>query len=154
MADVREAVLARLLAIVDGIDGVVHAARNDPNISEDKLPAIIIFDGDEEADQNATESNAPGLVPNIVHMTPQVSVKILDSTEDVGSSLNVFRAAMIKAVLNDTALHALIGSVPGRRSSGNVRYQGLTPAISEGRMIIGQMNTHFRISYVLDPRAL
>ena len=47
--DRREDILARLLAIASGIDGVTRAYRNKDEIPETSRPAIVILDGDEAA---------------------------------------------------------------------------------------------------------
>lgn len=153
MSDKREAILVRLLAIAESLDGIVYAARNDINIGEEQLPAAIVLDGEEEVDDNQLRRNVPGLAPMLVHMTPTVSLWVSENATQVGSALNSLRAALLRAVLSDAALAALAG-VGGGRSSGAVRYLGCAPGMQEGRTIIGNIVSRFRITYVLDPNEL
>ena len=48
MVDTREDVLARLLEVVATIPNIKSAQRNNLDITEEQLPAAIVFDGDEE----------------------------------------------------------------------------------------------------------
>lgn len=153
MSDKREAILARLLTIAAGLDGIVYAARNDINIGEEQLPAAIVLDGEEEVDDDLLRRNVPALAPMLVHMTPLVSLWVSESTAEVGSALNALRAGLIRAVLSDSELAALAGA-GGGRSSGAVRYLGCTPGMQEGRAVIGNIVPRFRISYLLDPSEL
>ena len=59
MVDVREDILARLLEIMATIPNIRSAARNNVDIPEDKLPAAIVFDGDEETDGGTDMSRRP-----------------------------------------------------------------------------------------------
>lgn len=153
MSDVREEILARLLEVVSAVDGITYGQRNDLNLSEQSLPAVILIDGSEDVDVNVLDKNIPGLAKMPVHMEPQINVVLQDKVANVGSLLNYFRAKVIKAVLNDATLIASTGP-GGSRSVGNIRYLGCAPAVQEGRMLQGQMIFKFRFTYVLDPSVL
>lgn len=151
--DRRELILKRLLAIADGIEGIDAATRNDPALQDIDLPCITLFDGDEETAAATGDDNRPGHMPTMVHMAPQLSIVLQDNVADSGASLSAFRTKLVNAVLFDEQLAALAGK-GGRRGHGNVRYAGSSQSVVEGRLIVGRLNTHFRISYVLDPANL
>ena len=51
MPDIREDILARLVAIAAEVPGVVIAGRNRVALSETARPAIIVLDADEAAEE-------------------------------------------------------------------------------------------------------
>jgi hypothetical protein len=144
--DKREAILAQLILICQSIEGIVKVTRNQGNISEEQRPAIVILDGDEEADENDTGRGRPAAAPNLVTMTPQVSVLLGSLTENVGTELNGFRAKVIKAILGDNDLAAIVGSNGG---GGESRYRGCATSTSSGRQMEGEMGMFFSFRYNL-----
>lgn len=143
--DTREQILARLLVIVQGVSGIATAARNALDISETKLPAIVIHDGDEEAHDN---SQAVGLAGNVVTMTPQISILIGDTTDNIGTTANSFRAAVQKAILSDATLTELCGRV---RPAG-ARYVSSSFTLFDGTDA-AEVTLQIAISYWFNPRA-
>jgi hypothetical protein len=148
MTDKREAILQRLVEIAAGIDGVVTAVRNQDEISEHARPAIAVFDADEAADEQAWQHGHPGRAPNIVEMTPDVVILLGALPERVGTALNELRAALVKTVLTDAQLIALVGS------NGRTRYAGCSTHLRHGRSIEGAMAVQFAFAYVLRPSEL
>ena len=152
MADVvddkREDILVRLLAVLTGVAGVKTAERNVKVLDDWVLPAGVLLDGDEQADEGAFGRNRPGETPNLVHMSPQVFVKIADNVPDVGTALNVFRRRVIKAVLFDPGLKTLTGP------NGAICYEGLGTALAAGRTMLGEAAFTFTLTYVLKPADL
>lgn len=154
MSDVREAILARLLEVVNAPAlGISYGQRNDLNLSEQNLPAAIVLDGPEDVDSNALDRRLPNLASMLVHMEPGINIVLQDKVANVGTLLNEVRVKIVNAILSDTALIALTG-VGGNRSVGSMRYLGCAPAVAEGRMLQGQMVLRFRISYVFKPSEL
>lgn len=147
MADVREQILARLLLIINGISGVQTSARNVDDLSEAKLPALVLHDGAEEAADNV---EAIGLAGNVVAMSVQISILLGDQPENVGTAANVFRAAVCKAVLGDSQLALLCRGIrlPG------ARYTGCALTTLDGRDIKAEMQVEFVVTYPFNPRAL
>lgn len=146
--DKREQILVRLVDIAATIPGINIAVRNQDELSERKRPAIAIFDADETADEASERQDHPGRVPNIVVMTPEVMILIGASPTAVGSSLNSLRAKLVKAVLTDAQLTALVGT------NGRVRYAGCSTHQGHGRSMEGFMGVHFAFAYVLRPEQL
>lgn len=149
MTDARELILARLVQIAEGIEGIKTVSRNPaPGLSEHMRPAILIYDGDEETVADERPGRRPPTVPKLVSMTPEVYIQLGDLPEDVGTSLNVFRAKYIKAVLTDIDMIALLGS------NGGMSYEGCSTALSRGRRVEGEVNPVFTFLYVLEPAKL
>ena len=117
MSDVREDILTRLLVLVAGIPNIRWAQRNNLDYPDDQLPAAMIFDGDEESDGAKDIGSArPGNRPYVVQMTPEII--IVEQSGLVEANLTTLRREVIKRVLNDAALIAIVGS------NGAIRYIG------------------------------
>lgn len=145
MADRREDILARLLVIASGIEGVKTARRNEISVSERSRPGIVILDADEVVESPATGSGKPARAPSIVSMTPEVVIQLADQSEDVGTQLNLYRMRWLSAVLNDAALLGLVGP------NGEVRYEGCATGLSRGRSMEGEMGIAIAFLYPLKP---
>ena len=146
--DKREQILQRLVEIAAAVPGINTAVRNQDELSERKRPAIAIFDADETADEASERQDHPGRAPNIVVMTPEVMILLGAAPATVGSSLNSLRAKLVKAVLTDAQLTALVGT------NGRVRYAGCSTHLGHGRSMEGFMGVHFAFAYVLRPEQL
>ena len=146
--DKREQILQRLVAVAAAVPGINTAVRNQDELSERKRPAIAIFDADESADEGSERQDHPGRAPNIVVMTPEVMILLGAAPTTVGSSLNSLRAKLVKAVLTDAQLTALVGT------NGRVRYAGCSTHLGNGRSMEGFMDVHFAFAYVLRPEQL
>jgi hypothetical protein len=81
-------------------------------------------------------------------MTPEVLILLGAVPETVGSALNALRANLIKAVLTDSQLTAMVGP------NGRVRYAGCSTHLGHGRSMEGFMGVHFAFAYVLRPEQL
>lgn len=149
MTDKREAILTRLVEIAKMVPGIAAVFRNTDEISEKQRPCILILDADEAADDSdpAGVSRRPH-GPRRVGMTPELYVMLGAKPEQIGTELNVFRAAILNAVLMDTALTDLIGT------NGDIRYEGCATALARGRMMEGEMGLSFTFTYVLRPDEL
>lgn len=148
MADVREDILARLEAIAGGIVGIATVVRNASSIDDLDLPAIVVMDADEQVMEGEPATGKPNYAPVKVIMTPEILIKVSGRPEDVGGDLNDFRAALIKAVLEDTTLAALA------TNGGRVKYLGCSTQLGVGRAQVGEMAVAFGITYVLRPPSL
>lgn len=141
MADVRENILARLLVVVAGIPNIRSAQRNNIEIPEDQLPAVIVFDGDEETDGAADRSARPSTRPYVVRMHPEII--IAQQADEVGSELTTLRRELIKRVLTDTVLNQQIGG------NGAIRYLGCQTDLGWGRSLQGALRAQFVFQYAL-----
>jgi len=147
MTDRREQICARLVEIARGL--VDRVGRNAPNITGRSEPAIVIWDGDEQADPS--DGRRPANVPIMVEMTPELRVLLGGMSEDVGTLLNGWRIEVIKAVIDDAVsggLRTIIGS------NGSVRYEGLSTGLAAGEQTQAWHGIRFAIRYPLIPAEL
>lgn len=145
MTDLREAILVRLLEVAQSVPGVEAAGRNLAGISEGRRPAIVIFDGDEGVEGSEVGGRRRPDSAAIVVMTPEVYVLASKRAEDIGAALNVLRRRVIRRVLTDVPLRALVGP------NGDLRYAGCGTALAAGRSMEGEMSLSFAFQYVLKP---
>lgn len=146
MADTRELILARLLTVVSGLAGVTTAARNLDDIEDIALPAVVLFDGAEEAAENPV---ATGLAGNVVTMQPSLLVLLGGTPEEIGTTINEWRAKVLKAVLGDATLATLCR---GARPAG-ARYVGCEVSLAAGSDSKAELTLTLAISYPFNPRA-
>ncbi|GEM_PF-1066707 len=148
--DRREAILVRLLEIAAAIEGINRAERNRPDISESSLPALVLHDGDEVAEERPSSgSGRQAPIPVRVVMTPPLILFVASGSATVGSEINAFRLKIIKAVLNDGAIQVLVGA------NGQIRYEGCAPlGLERGRAVEGSLVLNFSFRYPLVPSEL
>jgi hypothetical protein len=148
LADVREDILARLLVVVATIPNIRSAHRNNVDITEDQLPAVLVLDGDEETnDAQNRQSNSPVMV----QMTPEII--IAEQSDEVGSDLTTLRRELIKLVLLDTELNNLIAK-SSPRGNGAIRYLGCQTDLGWMRSLHGALRAQFLFKYTLRPEDL
>jgi hypothetical protein len=152
MVDTREDVLARLLEVVAAIPGMRSAHRNNVDITEDQLPAAIVFDADEETDDAQDTSMRPPNRPTLVRMTPEIVIAEKTAGQ-VGSELTVLRRELIKRVVFDTELNEQIVKT-GRYGNGAIRYLGCQTDVGWMRSMHGALRAQFMFKYVLKPDEL
>jgi hypothetical protein len=145
--DRREAILSRLVEIAGGLDGIVEARRNLPDVSEFRRPAIGIWDG-EEIGAETDPTIRPANTPRRIEIRPEIFILVSADAADLGPTLNRFRAALVKAVLTDAPLIALTENGRG------ARYLGCASGLARGRKVEGEMTLRFAIPYILNPAEL
>ena len=155
MVDVREDILARLLEVVATIPNIRSAHRNNIDISETRLPAVIVLDGDEESDGANDVSMKQPHRPYNVQMTPGIVVQVQDDNVVLGSIVTTFRREMIKRVLTDTELNQIVRtsvpSDPKMRGSGAIRYLGCQTDVGWTRTGYAALTAQFMFKYALKP---
>lgn len=145
--DKREAILARLVVLAATIVPEANVYRNQIDIPEKQRPAMVILDGDEEADQSAYGRRRPANGPVIMAMDPEIFLLLGGDSETVGTRLNEYRALVVKAVLEDASLLAL-------SHEGDIRFRGFTTGLAVGRSMEGEAGFGFTFNYVLRPNKL
>jgi hypothetical protein len=148
MIDVRENILARLVAIVDGVADFKEVYRNYVDLTEDDLPAAAVLDGDEETDDSADASMRPPNRPTLATMTPEIVV--FKIAPQVGPDISVLRRQLVKAVLYDTELNQQIVKT-GRYGNGAIRYLGCQTDLGWQRSMFGALKINLSIKYALKP---
>jgi hypothetical protein len=146
VTDVREDILARLLAVVASIPNIRSAQRNNVDIPEEQLPAALVFDGDEETDDASDLSMRPANRPTAVRMQPEIV--IAEQADEVGSDLTTLRRELIRRVLTDTVLNEQIVKT-GRFGNGAIRYLGCQTDLGWGRSLQGALRAQFMFKYSL-----
>ena len=144
---VREDILARLGVVASNVAGVVTTARNSDGVSDSQCPAIIIYDADEQADEQDPPSR-PANAPRRVSMSPEILVKVVSTPESVGSEMNNILAALQRAVMTDATLLALTAEGRG------IRYMGCATQLKIARAMSGDMGVSFMFTYYLKPDSL
>ena len=143
MADLREAILARLLAVVETVPNIRTVLRNYTDISDDRLPAALVLDGDEDVvSGNERSSRSPG-GPLVVEMTPEI--QIVEQSDTIGSDLTAFRGQLIKLVLFDATLLQQTGS------NGKISYLGCVSSFGWLERQYGALQMRFSFKYPLKP---
>lgn len=140
MSDMREEICKRLAVICATTGATVKRMAVDLHQSE--RPAIVVNDGDE-----AIELNKGGKAPLIVTLRPQL-VLIVTDADNPGAAINKLRAAVLKAVLTDDTLAALL------HPHGSIRYVGLEAGIDRGETNEAHMGLNFEVYYRLTPAEL
>lgn len=146
--DRREAIMVRLTELAATVAGVVKVTRNKLHISEEQRPAVALFDADEEADEGDMGRGRPPHAPNLVTMTPEITLLLGAAPENVGSDLNAFRVAFLKTVLLDATLITICGD------NGEIRYRGCATGLSQGRNMEAEMGLDISFRYPLFPTKL
>lgn len=153
MTDKRERILAQLLLVLKGVDGIKSAARNLDQIPEGARPAIVLLDGDEALPQSQGETTRSGKSPIVMQMQPVINVLVGDNDKDIGATINAIRASLITKVLTDTDLAAVVEADINRpnRQNGRVSYTGMLTRFSHSFEMDCDMQVNFAIQYALDP---
>ena len=141
MKDVREDILARLLVVVAGVPNIKTALRNNVDIQEELLPAVSVFDGDEETGGAEDRSARPAGRPYVARMMPEIVVS--EKHDGAGSELSAFRREIISRVLGDATLIAHVGG------NGAIRYIGCQTDFGWIRSQLNAMNVQFMFQYSL-----
>jgi hypothetical protein len=150
MVDVRENILARLLEVVAAIPNIRSAHRNNIDLPETQLPAVIVLDGDEESDGASDVSMKQPHRPYNVQMTPGIVVQVQDDNAVLGSIVTAFRGELIKRVLTDTELNEQIVKT-GRFGNGAIRYLGCQTDVGWTRTGYAALTAQFMFKYSLKP---
>jgi hypothetical protein len=150
MTDQREAILARLLALLGAVEGVASSVRNSLDVSKLQRPAVVVLDGAEQFVDTPMLSRGQ-VAPEIQRMDlmPLVAVHVrANNAVDAGTLLSLYRSRVVYAVLNDSTLISALGP------NGRIRYEGATvaPPAPEGNE--HRIDVHLAFNYVLRPADL
>lgn len=149
----REEVLTRLLDILNDpalVPDINSCVRNRGLLSNEQLPGIIMLDGDETSRKLADDRGRQRMSPVITVLHPQIFIVLKNKKPknvDVGTELNTYRGAIIKAISADAQLLALIGP------NGDITYDGCETDLKTGMPMEGEMMLAFSIACVLNPNA-
>ncbi len=141
MIDRRETILARLAAVIAGLD--VTAGRNRADVSESALPAIFLHDGLDANEDFPGSWRGPAVTKDMVKLEPQIIIAATGPAETIGATINGLRAQLLVAVLTDAELLAAVGA------NGQIRYVGCALTTEGGESREGQMEVKFGFRYLL-----
>lgn len=147
MADPREQILVRLLAVAAAVDTSFEARRNETLLSN-KQKYVVLLDGEENAVASDPTARRSALSPRRVEMTPEVQFRAQESAPEVGTVLNLVRAKLIDAVLADAQLLALT------QDGQSIRYEGSRMVVERGNSMDGGIGVAFTFTYVMRPGQL
>lgn len=144
--DVREAILARMLAVLQGIPGEDDVARNS-TVDDDgaSLQRISLLDGAEDIVPDEGLANRPALAQRLMRMYPLTLVGSAAKAKDVGSSISSRRAKIIQAIEGDSTLAGLTYKGKGGR------YVGIENTLALGILTFDQAALKFEFTYLLRP---
>lgn len=147
MSDKRPLILARLAVVVSEVDGMTAVARNVLTLPPvERLPAGIVNDGDELANEDDPHGRVPSMTPRIIRMRPQVIVAVEAEPENLSAELNSICRNVILDVLADDELLALTINRAG------IRYDGMETDLAMGRAMTGQASLMFTFTYRFNPQ--
>jgi hypothetical protein len=119
VADQREAILSRLVAICGGVSGIAAVGRNRLDVTGLARPAVVVLDGTETMVAQPEMLRRSEL--QRMELSPDMTVFVRgDDGGEAGVLLSRYRSAIVSAVLSDTALGDSVGK------TGRVRYEGCT----------------------------
>jgi hypothetical protein len=145
--DNRELILARMLAILEGLrdDGLfAFVGRNDIITAESKLPCALLLDGDETTNESGFGRNRPAHSPHVITMMPEVYILVNGDPAEVGEALNAYRQHVLYALLNDSTLANLV-------YNNDIRYEGAQSGLALGRSMAGEMGLNISLAYAFKP---
>lgn len=147
--DKRELILARLFMVLGAIPGVEQCVRNRAELPDEKRPAILMLDGNEES--RDTLPGVPPISPMLVSLEPEIYLSMKSAKPDnvgIGQALNAFRVLILKAITTDAVLLSLIGT------NGKIQYNGCITDLARGRAMDGEMALTIAFVYILKPTEL
>ena len=144
MIDRRESILARLVVLMGTVKGIERVYRNNPNPNEGQMPAVVIFDADEEvAPVPETHHYKGATAPQIVIMRPEIFICLSERASDAGTRLNELRAAIYKAIVSDATLVSLVGT------NGRINFHAVRTGFAVGRSLAAELKLEIAFTYVL-----
>lgn len=148
MTDKREDILERLVDISAATAGVTYAVRNVLDLTESRMPAVVVLEGNEEPSEAVEPRRRNPQAPIVMTMVPELCIVDTRPSDELGTNLNTIRAALIKAVYEDSQLRTILGT------NGWLTYRGLESDLGIGRAMLGRMSLRFAITYVIYPDQL
>ncbi len=124
MADTREDILARLVAICTATSGVAAVIRNSLDVAKLNRPAVVILDGAEQLlDRPLSGRGQVAWEVQRMNLTPLIAVHVrANNAVDAGTLMSLYRSRVLAAILNDSTLITTLGT------NGAIQYEGATVA--------------------------
>lgn len=148
MAD-RETILVALFAAVsstvEDADEDIHFERNrNAPVEEAKLPAVILWDGDES--QVIGAGPAIGRNPLLImEMRPEVWGFVSDAKANIGTTCNNLLRRVLRAIYSNTALAAAVGNMT------DVNVSSISTGLGKGKKATADFGIQLLIRYNFHP---
>jgi hypothetical protein len=147
VADEREIILSRLVALCGEVDGVQAVVRNTLDVAALARPAVVIHDGTELLASAPDDIRARNSSVQIMEMSPLLMVIVRGGgAADPGVIMSLYRSQIVAGILRDSAILAAIGT------NGRVRYEGCAVAVpdAEAQEHRIELSLTFRYPFRLD----
>lgn len=141
----REEILARLLAILNGVADIKTVERNLDEFPEAVRPIALLLDGGEEVAPEFQRPWVKGRAWTIVDMAPLIIVSMGGTPEEVGTDINELMARVITAVMTDDELQTIL------TTNGSVVYVATDDRLNHSLAMDCDLQIRFRIRYPLLP---
>lgn len=148
--DRRELVFDRLQTLIIDTREFKSVVRNRGLLQNEALPAIIILDGDEAIKNQTLGKGRPRLATSITILRPEIFILAKDKrpgNAQIGTTLNYYRAIIIRAIAADTELLDLLGP------NGELTYDGCETDLKSGMTMEGEMKLAFSLACPMNPNA-
>jgi hypothetical protein len=159
--DKRETINENIVRCLGTVITPAAVYRNRAEFDEKKYvpPFLVYLDGTERKllDPNTTRRDGArgghlGVPPMIMEMLPQIFLimapKLLDKAAEYGPEISDWRMKVLKAIIKDDVLLAILGA------NGGIDYRGMETDMQTGRTMEGQLQFTFAFRYVLNPSDL
>jgi hypothetical protein len=114
----------------------------DPN--EARMPAIVVFDADEEIAPLPDTARYKGpMAPQVMIMRPEVFVVLSARAADAGTRLNQLRARIYNAVVTNETLSDIVGT------NGRISLEAGRSGFAVERTMSSELRLEFGFTYVL-----
>jgi hypothetical protein len=153
----REDILARYLELAEAVKTaditIKSVVRNRGPRQTDARPCLVLLDGDESTTLPPPRTGRGGqrMPPFLATMTPELFILLEEARpnlETVGTRLNAYRDALLKAVALDDVILSLI------TTNGRVQYLRMATDLKSGSALAGEMRLDFAFTYLVNPAAL
>lgn len=143
MADIREQILTRLVAVCAGVTGIVAAGRNLTDVPLMSRPAVTINGGAEQMVSSPRPAARFSQV-QIMELTPGITLLVRSDTgAEAGSLMSLFRGRLVNAILSDTSLRSLV------TTNGAIHYDGCNETDPSPESKEPRLELQFVFSYPL-----
>jgi hypothetical protein len=140
VADTREVLLARLVAVCGAVEGVNAVGRNVLDVAALARPAVIVQDGIEQMRDLANGARYSEV--GRMELSPAVTVFVrAGGGVDPGGLMSLYRSRVVMAVLTDAELIAATGR------NGGIRYEGCTAMAPDAETKEHRIDLNFVFAY-------
>jgi hypothetical protein len=155
----REEILSQIFADLMMVSGAMTVCRNRGRLQGDKLPAVYMFDGREEA--VPTRPDIPAMktvrmLPVLMKLQPEIFVVAVprdDSSNQtlngvlapIGPEMSMWRDAVLNALINEPALVAMLAP------DGQIMFRGTRTDLHAAGAMTGQMQIMIEFHYLYSP---